>query len=227
MREVALLKGRPTLLGLTMKPTVPATQARRHHQHHQPHSGSNQWHNRPGRHLCTGMSGSLHVRGTQVTWSKEEHMDATYWGSHKPTPTSDMCSSSELQHHLAVFLHYSWEQLVCIQDTPLTAWSKSAWAEHGTVQVPPQSTPSSIPLCTPSLQDARAPGRKMHAVPRRRKRGSHWVQASPLYPAAHRQYPDVLPTHTPWPAHGCRPSQQHTHTQPKRYLVRLPHDSLL
>ena len=83
------------------------------------------------------------------------------------------------------------------------------------MQVPPQSTPSSIPLCTPSLQDARAPGRKMHAVPRRRKRGSHWVQASPLYPAAHWQYPDVLPTHTPWPAQGCRPSQQRTHTTKK------------
>jgi hypothetical protein len=94
-----------------MKPAVPATQTRHHHQHHQPHSGSNQWHNRPGRHLCTGMSGSLHVRG-----DTGDVVEGREYGCHKLGLTQahpckchcDMCGSSALQHRLAVSLHCGW-----------------------------------------------------------------------------------------------------------------------
>lgn len=73
------------------------------------------------------------------------------------------------------------------------------------VQPPPQSTPSSCPFWTPSVQEARAlraPGRKMQEPPRAKYPGAHFVQASPRYPALHWQYPLTTPRHTPRPAQG-------------------------
>ena len=63
----------------------------------------------------------------------------------------------------------------------------SVCAEQAAPQSPPQSTPSSCPFFTPSLQEARAPGMKMHAVPRRKNSDAHWEQALPVYPALHLQ----------------------------------------
>jgi hypothetical protein len=44
---------------------------------------------------------------------------------------------------------------------------------------PPQSTPSSFPFRTPSLQDTSAPGISTHALPTRTYDASHTLHASP------------------------------------------------
>lgn len=46
-------------------------------------------------------------------------------------------------------------------------------------QAPPQSVPASFPFCTPSVHDARAPGRNMHALPTRTWFWLHLLHVEP------------------------------------------------
>jgi hypothetical protein len=56
-------------------------------------------------------------------------------------------------------------------------------SSQGAHWLPPQSTPSSSPLRTPSVHSTRAPGKKTHAFPTRTWDGAQSWQLGPVYPS--------------------------------------------
>jgi hypothetical protein len=105
----------------------------------------------------------------------------------------------------------------CASTVQLTEWDRLPEAPpmHLFPQLPPQSTPSSLPLCTPSVHDASAPGAKMQRPTAARYPFPQLSQAAPLYPRLHTQYDDWVPRQCPWPLHTiCM-----VHTQPSQVIA--------